>query len=173
MTLDVLETFSVHQYQNRPTVNRYSSAVYQKTEVRNLSDVEMNEAIHQAVLMQSYLKKHTIRKKITVYRSEPDRVVDRFKDIGDILTETSFMSTSKSKKRELLGPAELTAPKKCPRKITIKLQKSGGDISRFNPVFQNQQKVLVPFGTKFKVLSRRKEKVNGVGLTKNEIEEVG
>ena len=111
MTLDVLETFSVHQYQNRPTVNRYSSAVYQKTEVRNLSDVEMNEAIHQAVLMQSYLKKHTIRKEITVYRSEPDRVVDRFKDIGDILTETSFMSTSKSKKRELLGPAELTAPK--------------------------------------------------------------
>ena len=92
MTLDVLETFSVHQCQNRPTVNRYSSAVYQK----------------------SYLKKH--------------RIVDRFKDIGDILTETSFMSTSKSKKRELLGPAELTAPKKCPRKITIKLQKSGGDI---------------------------------------------
>ena len=108
-----------------------------------------------------------------MYRSEPDRIVDRFKDIGDILTETSFMSTSKSKKRELLGPAELAAPKKCPRKITIKLQKSGGDISRFNPVFQNQQKVLVPFGTKFKVLSRRKEKVNGVGLTKNEIEEVG
>ena len=63
MTLDVLETFSVHHCQNRPTVNRYSSAVYQKTEVRNLSDAEMNEAIHEAVLMQSYLKKHPVQRR--------------------------------------------------------------------------------------------------------------
>ena len=143
-------------------MNRYSSG----------SDVAMNESIHQAVLMQSYLKKHPIKKEITVYRCDPDRFVDRLEDIGDIHTKTSFMSTSESKNRDLLGPGELTSPKIRPREIKINLKKSGNDISRLNPTFQNQQDMLVLFGTKFKVVSRRTEKVNGVKLTKIEITEV-
>ena len=184
-TLELKEKFAVYYYTKRSDINKFVTGIYhpkQKNvigisvqtkpnkELKGATKELLQEHEAQAVLLQSYLKKNSITEPITVYRWEPDSFVDRFKK-GETYVENSFMSTSKSNNRHVALGAEGTVEKR-PRVIEIRLKKSGSDISRVNRSYENQQEVLIPFGTQFHVISKEKAKEDGKNIVKIVMEEV-
>ena len=59
-----------------------------------------------------------------------------------------------------------------PREIKIDLEQSGSDISEVHPDFMEQQEVLVPLGTRFRLVSRQTVPEDGVEVTKIHLREV-
>ena len=184
-TLELKEKFAVYYYTKRSDINKFVTGIYhpkQKNvigisvqtkpnkELKGATKELLQEHEAQAVLLQSYLKKNSITEPITVYRWEPDSFVDRFKK-GETYVENSFMSTSKSNNRHVALGAEGTVEKR-PTVIEIRLKKSGSDISRVNRSYENQQEVLIPFGTQFHVISKEKAKEDGKNTVKIVMEEV-
>ena len=183
-TLDMKEMFAVYHYTDRSDINDFVTDIYHPNEKReygiSLPTKSTEELIGtpkellqeheaQAVLLQSYLKKHAIKEPLTVYRWEPESL-DRFKK-GKTYIETSFMSASKSKDHQIrtLGTEGIVEQR--PRVIEIRLKKSGSDISSINRACKNQE-ILIPFGTHFRVKSKEKTIEEGTNVVKVVLEEV-
>ena len=111
----------------------------------------MNAATDQAILIQSYLKKHQISGPAKVYRFESDFNPDRFK-VGRTFTEKTFLSTTKTNDRLNLRGL-MNSPRYRPREIEVRNLRVGADIEAVNPRFSHQKEILIPFGTKFRTVS--------------------
>ena len=183
-TLVMKEMFAVYHYKDRSDINDFVTDIYHPNEKReygiSLQTKSTEELIGtpkellqeheaQAVLLQSYLKKHAIKEPLTVYRWEPESL-DRFKK-GKTYVETSFMSASKSKDHQIRTLGTEGTVEQRPRVIEIRLKKSGSDISSINRACKNQE-ILIPFGTHFRVKSKEKTIEEGTNVVKVVLEEV-
>ena len=180
----MIETFAIYQYTQEAYVNKFTRGLYYpktkkfgiKKDSPDLKDIKkasrdtLDEKIAQSVLIQSYLKKNAVTGKLTVTRFEPSYFPDRFPEVNGEYVETSFFSTSKSNNRKQLFGVRARVEDR-PRVITIHLNKYT-DISAVNPGNRHQDEVLIPFGTTFRVKSRRQGLEDGVKTDNIELEEV-
>ena len=152
-TLDQIEELAIFAYQENPFVNHYFRKLYYSAKLHSgLKSLDkMNVATDQAILIQSYLKKHQISQPRTVYRFESDFNPNRFQ-VNKIFTEKTFLSTTKTNDR-LNIKGLMNSPKFRPREIEIKNLRVGADIETVNPRFSHQKEILIPFGTKFRTVS--------------------
>ena len=152
-TLDQTEELAVFAYQENPFVNHYFRKLYYSASLDpRLKNVDkMNAATDQAILIQSYLKKHQIPRATTVYRFESDFNPNRYK-VGKTFTEKTFLSTTKTNDRHNLRGL-MNSPRFRPREIEIVDLRVGTDIEAVNPRFSHQREILIPFGTKFRTRS--------------------
>ena len=152
-TLEQIEELAVFAYQEVPFANHYFRKLYYSAKLdprlKNLD--KMNTATDQAILIQSYLKRHQISEPKTVYRFESDFNPNRFK-VGRTFTEKTFLSTTKTNDRLNLKGL-MNSPRFRPREIEIRNLRVGADIEAVNPRFSHQKEILVPFGTKFRTVS--------------------
>ena len=183
-TSEMIENFAIYQYTEEAYVNKFTRGLYYpktkklgiKKDSPDLKDIKkassdtLDEKIAQSVLIQSYLKKNAVTGKLTVTRFEPSYFPDRFPEVNGEYVETSFFSTSKSNKRKQLFGTRARVEDR-PRVITIHLNKYT-DISAINPGNKHQDEVLIPFGTTFRVKSRRQGLEEGVKTDNIELEEV-
>ena len=153
ITLKQMEELAVFAYQEKPFVNNYFRKLYYSQSLNpRLKNVDkMHTAIDEAILVQSYLKKHQIPRAKIVYRFEPETYPDRFK-VGRTFTEKTFLSTTKTNARQNLKGLSLD-PRSRPREIEIRNLRVGADIEAVNPRYSHQKEILVPFGTKFRTVS--------------------
>ena len=153
LTVDQIEEFAVFAYQENPFVNHYFRKLYYSASLdprlKNLD--KMNAATDEAILIQSYLKKHQIPEATTVYRFESDFNPNRYK-VGEKFTEKTFLSTTKSNDRNNIRGL-MNSPRFRPREIEIRNLRVGTDIEAVNPRFRHQREILIPFGTKFRTRS--------------------
>ena len=151
--IEMAEIFAVHMYTANPEVNKFTRAIFYdeahlKRAIKDFSQDDIDEAIDQAILIQKYLKSNPIKGSVQVYRFEPLSYPDRF-EINQIHTEHMFISTTRVNDRTILGAIAGQA-KERPREIKITLQHVGSDVQKIS-AFRDQQEILVPFGTRFRV----------------------
>ena len=151
--IEMAEIFAVHMYTANPEVNKFTRAIFYdeahlKRAIKDFSQDDIDEAIDQAILIQKYLKSNPIKGSVQVYRFEPLSYPDRF-EINQIHTEHMFISTTRVNDRTILGAIAGQA-KERPREIKITLQDVGSDVQKIS-AFRDQQEILVPFGTRFRV----------------------
>ena len=107
----------------------------------------VDEALDQADLIQSYLKKNPIKKETKVYRWERD--IDKYKD-GSIYETYTFKSTTTRTKRFKDNGVDLTNEQTHPIEMVFNLKKSGTKIADLS-AFPSQEEYLIPIGTRFNV----------------------
>ena len=152
-TQEQIEELAIFAYQENPFVNHYFRKLYYSAKLHpNLKNLDkMNAATDEAILIQSYLKRHQIPEATTVYRFESDFNPNRFK-VGRKFTEKTFLSTTKTNDR-LNIKGLMNSPRFRPREIEIRNLRVGADIEAVNPRFSHQKEILIPFGTKFRTVS--------------------
>ena len=124
---------------------RDSDPITKETE-RGLLD-SVDEALDQADLIQSYLKKNPIKKEIKVYRWE--QAIEEYKD-GSIYETYTFKSTTTRPERFKDSGLDLTNEQKYPIEMEFKLKKSGTKIADLS-AYPSQEEYLIPIGTRFNV----------------------
>ena len=187
-TTDLIEKFAVSRYQRKSTVNRISNALHnpysrkfpfpKKSEefkqIREYPEELFSEYYHQAMLIQSYVKKNPMKVQegafVELTRWEPLSIPDNYKE-GGIFTSHGFYSTSKSDSRGILGVVESSVAAR-PRVITIRMRRSGCDISGITRHLSDQKEVLFPFGTKFNVVSKKADKEREHPITRIVLDEI-
>ena len=184
-TIDLIEKFAVSRYQRKSTVNRISNALHnpysrkfpfpKKSEefkrIKGYREEVFNEYYHQAVLIQSYVKKNPMAGQRQLTRWEPLSIPDNYK-VGDSFTSHGFYSTSKSNNRKRVMIGEERKVEARPRVITIQTSRSGSDISGISRHLSFQEEVLFPFGTKFNVVSKQADVEEGHPITRIVLDEV-
>lgn len=164
LTPENIETFAVYAYQTSAQPNKFIHKIFYDLDLnvalpdRALHSKEfMDQLYNQGVLIQNYLKRNSVEGDLTVYRFETRALPDRFDTVGETVQEKGFLSTTKRNNREALDSAQIMDAEEYPREYHINL-KNYCDISDVNPIHQNQQEVLIPMGTKFRVADRRIER---------------
>ena len=157
--IDKAERWAVYQYtkeagpintfagniKKRQPLFRDSDPITKETE-RGLLD-SVDEALDQADLIQSYLKKNPIKKEIKVYRWEKD--IEEYRD-GSVYETYTFKSTTTRPERFKDSGIDLTNEQKYPIEMEFKLKKSGTKIADLSG-YPNQEEYLIPIGTQFNV----------------------
>lgn len=164
LTPENIETFAVYAYQTSAQPNKFIHKIFYDLDLnvalpdRALHSKEfMDQLYNQGVLIQNYLKRNSVEGDLTVYRFETRALPDRFDTVGETVQEKGFLSTTKRNNREALDSAQIMDAEEYPREYHINL-KNYCDISDVNPIHRNQQEVLIPMGTKFRVADRRIER---------------
>ena len=184
-SIDLFEKFAVSRYQRKSTVNRISNALHnpysrkfpfpKKSEefkrIKEYPEKIFHEYYHQAVLIQSYVKKNPMAGQRQLTRWEPLSIPDNYK-VGDTFTSHGFYSTSKSNNRKRVMIGEERKVEARPRVITIQTSRSGSDISGISGHLSFQEEVLFPFGTKFNVVSKQADVEEGHPITRIVLDEV-
>ena len=188
-TNNLIEKFAVSRYQRKSAVNRISNALHnpysrkfpfpKKSEefkrIKEYPEELFNEYYHQAMLIQSYVKKNPMAVEeggfVKLTRWEPLSIPDNYK-VGGTFTSHGFYSTSKSNSRRRVMIGEERKVEARPRVLTIQMRRSGSDISGISRYLSHQEEVLFPFGTKFNVVSKQADVEDGHPITRILLDEI-
>ena len=173
---DKAEVFAVYTYtDNSGDVNPIVQNILESKPLLNpgtdkkmlrMYSKEVNSRFYQAALIQNYLKKNSLKQKMTVYRWEQDFMSELYEDNGIYITQRFTSTTEKTGSIKDRG-IDLTNSRKYNVELTIHLEKSGANIAEIS-MYPDRQEWLIPIGTKFKV---RKE-IDGNGIIKVTLQEI-